>query len=97
MLIIITGHSSEEWEERFDTRKPKKKEGKTNYKLPNVHIEALSLRVALKGKLLSAKDTEMVIKSFIGDETTTQTDVVRHYTQSILARSPGFITNAEGR
>lgn len=91
---LTAGRSANEWENRLESRPKKKKSEAVNFQLPFARIETLNLNISFRG-IVSTKDNKLVTRPFMGTETTTQQDLVRHYTGHIMGKVPGFITHAE--
>ena len=62
--------------------------------LPHAYISPFSFSLRLKGTLVkSEKETNISIKAFDGDESTTSTDLIYFFGKKVLGRAPGLVSN----
>lgn len=92
---VTAGFSNIDWTTFFTQKSGNSAEEKlVVFHTPFPEIDSFPLSVSYKGKVLSTR-SNIQLTAFRGDATTTSEHIIRHYTNVVLKRIPGFLTNVE--
>ena len=91
---VTAGFSSIDWTSMFDKTASENNTKKKVVKTPFANITGFSLSIAYKG-IVVASGATVAVPNFGGDAFTTSHDLTSYYTNVVLKRAPGFLTNAE--
>lgn len=88
---VTAGFSDIDWASFF---KKKTTDVTAALNTPYAHIDPFQLSMSYKGKVLSTR-SNILVPAFIGDASTTSNQIIAYYTDAVLKRTPGLITNSE--
>ena len=91
---VTAGFSSIDWTSMFDKTASENNTKEKSVKTPFANITGFSLSIAYKG-IVVASGATVAVPNFGGDAFTTSHDLTSYYTNVVLKRAPGFLTNAE--
>jgi hypothetical protein len=91
---VTAGFSSIDWTSMFDKTASENNTKEKSVKTPFANITGFSLSIAYKGMVVASGAT-IAVPTFGGNAFTTSHDLTSYYTNVVLKRAPGFLTNAE--
>lgn len=92
-IRIAAGYSIGDWKSLIPKTKQARFQAKST-KLPNAHIDKLTVVVHVKG-LIGFNDSILRVPQFHGKQNTCMDDVIQFYNERVITQVPGMIVNSQ--